>query len=80
MDIPLSLEIDGIEFSRHPFLPSDFILDGEVEEYSAKISFNGILIFDKFNVESWSSSMFVKRALRIFGDDDVYSVELSHLR
>ena len=28
MGNPLSLDIDGKEFSRHPFLPSDFILDG----------------------------------------------------
>ena len=39
MDDDLSLQIDGTEFSRYPFLPSDFRLDGE-EEYSAKLSIN----------------------------------------
>ena len=54
----LQLDIDGIEFSKHPYITKDFVLDEEKQlVYCSGLWFNGIQVFHNSESETWSSSM-----------------------
>ena len=54
----LELDIDGLEFSLHPFVSSDFVLDEEKQLiYCSGLVLNKVEVFAKNQSETWSTSM-----------------------
>ena len=54
----LELDIDGLEFSQHPFVSSDFVLDEEKQlVYCAGLILNNQEVFFDEQSETWSASM-----------------------
>ena len=76
----LELEIDGLPFSRHPFVSEDFILEEEKQlVYCSGLALNGVDVFDGGSSETWSSSMLSLRILDKFGDGLIEAVKIAKL-
>ena len=76
----LDLDIDGLEFSQHPFVSSDFVLDEEKQlVYCAGLSLNLVEVFANGQSETWSASMLNQRILKKFGDSPILTAEINKL-
>ena len=80
----LVLEIDGILFTKHPFVSPDFVLEEEKDRIIiVGFKVNGVLVFeserDTGEAETWSSAMFGNRVIKVFGDDPFNEVEIPRL-